>query len=58
MMESTFGIPLSDNKVSVNADLTGKQKRYIQIRMEQLEKKEKNVTMTMIRCGSLVAFKN
>ena len=42
MMESTFGIPLSDNKVSVNADLTGKQKRYIQIRMEQLaEEREK-----------------
>ena len=42
MIESTFGIPISDNKVSVNADLTGKQKRYIQIRMEQLaEEREK-----------------
>ena len=34
-MEYTFGIPLSGN-VSVNADLTDKQKRYIQVRMEQL----------------------
>ena len=36
MMESTFGIPL-DRPVTVNQDLTGKQKRYIQIRMEQLK---------------------
>ena len=40
-MEYTFGIPLSGN-VSVNADLTDKQKRYIQVRMEQLaEEREK-----------------
>ena len=41
MMESTFGIPL-DRPVTVNQDLTGKQKRYIKIRMEQLkEEREK-----------------
>ena len=40
-MEYSFGIPLS-NKVTVNADVTNKQKRYIQIRMEQLaEEREK-----------------
>ena len=40
-MEYTFGIPLSGN-FSVNADLTDKQKRYIQVRMEQLaEEREK-----------------
>ena len=58
MMESTFGIPLSDNKVSVNADLTGKQNVTFKYEWNNLQKKEKNVTMTMIRCGSLVAFKN
>ena len=36
MQETSFGIPLS-GKVTVDADLTKKQKRYIQIRMEQLE---------------------
>ena len=35
-MEYTFGIPLS-GKVTVDADLTSKQKRYIQVRMKQLE---------------------
>jgi hypothetical protein len=35
-MEYTFGIPLS-GKVTVDADLTDKQKRYIQVRMKQLE---------------------
>ena len=35
-MEYTFGIPLS-GKVTVDADLTDKQKRYIQVRMEQLK---------------------
>ena len=40
-MEYTFGIPLSGN-VSVNADLTDKQKRYIQVRMEQLAEEREN----------------
>ena len=40
-MEYSFGIPLS-GKDTVNADVTNKQKRYIQIRMEQLaEEREK-----------------
>ena len=40
-MEYTFGIPLS-GKVTVDADLTDKQKRYIQVRMKQLaEEREK-----------------
>ena len=40
-MEYTFGIPLS-GKVTVDADLTDKQKRYIKVRMEQLaEEREK-----------------
>ena len=36
MQETSFGIPLT-TPVRVNADLTGKQKRYIQVRMEQLK---------------------
>ena len=36
MQETSFGIPLT-TPVQVNADLTGKQKRYIQVRMEQLK---------------------
>ena len=36
MQETSFGIPLNTT-VTVNADLTGKQKRYIQVRMEQLK---------------------
>ena len=40
-MEYSFGIPLA-GEVTVNADVTNKQKRYIQIRMEQLaEEREK-----------------
>ena len=36
MQETSFGIPINGT-VTVNADLTGKQKRYIQVRMEQLK---------------------
>ena len=40
-MEYSFGIPLA-GEVTVNADVTDKQKRYIQVRMEQLaEEREK-----------------
>lgn len=40
-MEYSFGIPLA-GEVTVNADVTDKQKKYIQVRMEQLaEEREK-----------------
>tara|TARA_B000000557_G_C20511614_1_gene332400 strand:+ start:128 stop:409 length:282 start_codon:yes stop_codon:yes gene_type:complete len=40
-MEYSFGIPLAGD-VTVNADVTNKQKKYIQVRMEQLaEEREK-----------------
>jgi len=40
-MEYSFGIPLTGD-VTVNADVTNKQKKYIQVRMEQLaEEREK-----------------
>ena len=50
-MEYSFGIPLN-GKVTVNADVTNKQKRYIQIRMEQLAEDMEKATMNMTRCGS------
>ena len=54
MQETSFGIPLNTT-VTVNADLTGKQKRYIQVRMKQLEEEraksnDKMTRMWLLKC--------
>ena len=56
-MEYTFGIPLSGN-VSVNADLTDNKSGTFKLEWNNSQKKEKSVTMTTTRCGSIVAYKN
>ena len=58
MQETSFGIPINDYTVTVNADLTGKQKRYIQVRMEQLKEDMEKAHDEHDKSGTTGASKN